>query len=1166
MLSTWGVIFIALGYVGALFAIAAYGDRASRTRRPGVSRPYIYALSLAVYCTSWTFYGSVGLASTSGFDFLPIYLGPILLIGLGWPLVRRIVSLSKSQNITSIADFLSARYGKNQLLGGIAAFIAVIAVIPYISLQLKAVSLSLNALGPLGVDTGGLETGFGDVPMFVAIAMAIFVMLFGTRHADATEHQNGLIMSVAAESVVKLVAFLVVGTFITFVIMGGPGDLLEQASQDPAIISVFSGPWDWPRLTTMTFLAFCAVILLPRQFHLAVVENTSLDDVRKASWMFPLYLVAINIFVVPIAIAGLILFKGQAVDGDTFVLALPVADGQTLLALIAFIGGLSAATAMVIVETIALSIMVCNSIVVPLLLRNSSSLVWQTDMTRRILLIRRAAIALIITLAYSYYLMIGTNAALAQTGLVSFAAVAQFAPAFFLGLFWSGGNARGAMAGLGVGFGMWCYTLLAPLFADAGWLPATLVSQGPWQIEVLRLQNLFGSDLDPLTHGVLWSLSANVAAYLLVSWMTKISPVERMQAHAFVPSNTAVAMPAQGSGSPSVTIQELHATVERYLGNERMQRSFNEYTHTRSEILRPQDFADQDTLRFSERLLASAIGTASARVVMALLLQRNAGHSSGAMRLLDDASDAISYNRDLLQSAIDNVEQGIAVFDNDLTLVCWNKQFRKLLNLPSEFGRVGVPLDDITAQLHERFMRETTQGHETAVQLLRQIVDHNEPFHLRNRTGDSVLELHSNPMPDDGRVVTFADITERFHAAEALERRVEERTAELTALNTQLESARAAAVEINAGKTRFIAAASHDILQPLNAARLFTSSLLDRTKERPESQLVRNVDQSLEAVEEILSALLDMSRLDAGAIKPNVSVFAISELLDQLRTEFSVAAADKQLELKILPSSRLVHSDRRLIRRVLQNLLSNAIKYTGTGKILMGCRVREGNLCIEVHDTGPGIPANKMRLVFEEFERLEAEGSTIQGLGLGLSIVERMARVLEHPLQLKSEPGKGCMFRLDVPIAHGLPLAESTSRSRPLPVQGTLEGFSVLVVDNENAILEGMKTLLQGWGCTVTCAASANETRQLVREAQHWPYDMLLMDYHLGGDNGLEFIGELRKSTGSHFHAALITAERSAKLRTDAESAGVTYLRKPVKPAVLRTVLMMSLPNSQAAE
>ena len=455
---------------------------------------------------------------------------------------------------------------------------------------------------------------------------------------------------------------------------------------------------------------------------------------------------------------------------------------------------------------------------------------------------------------------------------------------------------------------------------------------------------------------------------------------------------------------------------------------------------------------------------------------------------------------------------------------------------------------------------------EASMQLLRLLANQTEAFHLRSRQGNKVLEVRSNAIPDEGRVITFADITVRVHASEALEQRVEERTAELTKLNTQLEKARADAVEINAGKTRFIAAASHDILQPLNAARLFTSSLMERTASLPDGQLVRNVDLSLEAVEEILSALLDMSRLDAGAIKPELSAFSINDILNQLRTEFSVAAEDKQLDLTIMPCSRMVHSDRRLIRRILQNLLSNAIKYTVSGKVLMGARVRNGQLCVEVHDTGPGIPHDKQQLVYREFERLEWEDSPIQGLGLGLSIVERMARVLQHPLTLKSEPGSGCLFRLDLPLAEGRQEAVLSHAPAPVRSSASLAGLSVLVVDNETAIIDGMSALLEGWGCDVKTATSADAVRKLAASQAIWPYDAVLMDYHLGSENGLELIEELREGTGVTFSAALITAERSAAVQAASEAAGVAYLRKPVRPAVLRTVLMMAQTKSEAAE
>ncbi|HSM19008.1 MAG TPA: hybrid sensor histidine kinase/response regulator, partial [Hyphomicrobiales bacterium] len=585
MLTAWTVILVALAYVGVLFAIASYGDRAARRTSRGMPKPLIYALSLAVYCTSWAYFGSVGIAATSGYDFLPIYIGPILMLTVGWPVLRAIVDISKRQNITSIADFISARYGKNQLLGALVAVIAVIGVVPYISLQLKAVSFSLTTLISPGSDGAG-----SDPVLVVAIAMAAFAALFGTRHVDATEHQRGLILAIAVQSVVKLAAFLAVGIFATFWLMGGIGPLLDRVAAAPAIADVFGGGLEGGRWVTMILLAMCAIVLLPRQFHVAVVENTGVSDLKRAAWLFPLYLVAINLFVVPIAMAGLLTF-GNRVDPDTFVLALPAAGDDRALTLLAFLGGLSAATAMVVMESVALSIMVCNNVVLPLLVRASG------DLGRHVLAIRRAAIAGILVLAYSYYGMIGDSAVLAQSGLLSFAAVVQFAPAFFGGLLWRKGTAAGAMAGLLAGFGVWAYTLLMPAFIDAGWLSPGLLEHGLLGLAALRPRMLFHIDFDPLTHGVLWSLLVNTAVYVAVSFLREPSPIERLQASAFVAPEIPASSPALRLWRTGVPLGELQDAVARYLGNERTRRAFDEFAR-RGGPAEPAAEADIRTLRF----------------------------------------------------------------------------------------------------------------------------------------------------------------------------------------------------------------------------------------------------------------------------------------------------------------------------------------------------------------------------------------------------------------------------------------------------------------------------------------------------------------------------------------------------------------------------------------
>ncbi|HEY6833091.1 MAG TPA: sodium:solute symporter, partial [Pseudolabrys sp.] len=449
MLEGWVVIAVALAYVGFLFLIASYGDRPGNVGRDGRTRMLIYPLSLAIYCTSWTFFGSVGSASQTGYEFLTIYIGPALMLGLFSPLLIRIVRLAKAQNTTSIADFIAARYGKGQAVAATVALIAIVGTIPYIALQLKAVSASLETiLAHITAQGDVTRPVLGDIALFVALSMATFAVLFGTRHIDATEHQDGLMLAIAAESIVKLFAFLAVGTFVTFWMFGGPGALFEAAREHAQTAAIFSREPAFDSLLASTVLSFVAIILLPRQFHVAVVENNNENEIRRAAWLFPLYLLLINLFVVPIALAGLLSFEPGKVDSDMFVLALPLHAGSSVMTIAAFVGGLSAATAMVIVESVALSIMVSNDIVMPLLLqRRGAVLSGSGNVGSRLLTVRRIAIFAILLLAYMYYRSAG-EAQLASIGLLSFAAVAQLAPAFFGGLFWRRATAGGAIAGM----------------------------------------------------------------------------------------------------------------------------------------------------------------------------------------------------------------------------------------------------------------------------------------------------------------------------------------------------------------------------------------------------------------------------------------------------------------------------------------------------------------------------------------------------------------------------------------------------------------------------------------------------------------------------------------------------------------------------------------------
>jgi len=968
-------------------------------------------------------------------------------------------------------------------------------------------------------------------------------------------------LAIAAESIVKLVAFLAVGVFVTFWMFEGPVELFSKAMQQPHTAAVLSAEPQLANLTAMTLLSFVAILLLPRQFHVTVVENNSESEIRRAAWLFPLYLVLINLFVLPIAMAGLMTFPAGRVDSDMFVLALPLQAGSDVFTLLAFIGGLSAATAMVIVETVALAIMVSNDIVMPWVLKRRQALVTSGgDVGQLLLKVRRTAIFVILLLAYVYYRSAG-DAQLAAIGLLAFAAVAQLAPAFFGGLFWRRGTAVGAIAGMTVGTLAWAYTLLLPSVADIGIIGRHVVTEGPFGLALLRPQALFGLELQPLVHGVLLSLSFNVIAYVGCSLLRTPTPIERMQADVFVPARSAPITPSfRLWRAASVTVGELTQTVARYLGEERTRTSFESFAASRRINLDPKADADFELLRYAEHLLASAIGAASSRLVLSLVLRQRTVSTKAALKLLDDASAAIHYNREILQTALDHVRQGIAVYDKDQRLICWNRQFGEILDLPPELTRVGTTLEEIVR-------RSAQQGAlgpgsiETLVQdRLASYVSDSGPYLKRFADRGMVVEVRTNRMPDGGIVTTVTDITPSVKAAEALERanatlemRVRERTMELTRLNAELARAKADAEEANVSKTRFLAAASHDILQPLNAARLYVTSLIERQGSGEEARLIENIDASLEAVEEIFGALLDISRLDTGAMRPELVGFRIDDLFRQLDVEFAPLAREKGLQLVFVRCSLSVQSDRRLLRRLLQNLVSNAIKYTPKGRVLIGCRRRHGHLRIDVYDTGLGIPQSKTKAVFREFQRLDEGAKVARGLGLGLSIVERIARVLNHRVDLVSTPGRGSRFSVTVPRASAAPPLEAPRDSIAVD-RSQLLGKVVLCIDNEPKVLDGMEAMLGGWGCHVIKAPDL-ATAIRAAEAVARPLNGLLIDYHLDHGNGLDAIVELRRRFGADLPAILITADRSPHVRDAARGHDVTVLNKPIKPAALRALM-----------
>ncbi|RME79082.1 MAG: histidine kinase [Chloroflexi bacterium] len=683
---TWFILLVALGYIGVLFAIAYYGDKRADANRSIISNPYTYALSITVYCTAWTFYGSVGRAARTGIGFLPIYIGPTLMAALWWFVLRKILRISKVNRITSIADFIASRYGKSTLLGGLVTMIAVVGIVPYISLQLKGISTSFTVLRhyPQIVMPNYVQNVpfLGDTAFYVALLLAIFAILFGTRHLDVTEHHEGLVAAIAFESVVKLLAFLAVGVYVTYGLYGGLGDLFARTQNSPDMARLFVmqdsyGDWAW-----LVLLSMLAILFLPRQFQMSVVENVSERHLNKAIWLFPLYLLIINLFVLPIAFGGLLHFPNSTVDPDTFVLTVPMAERQFALATLVFIGGLSAATSMVIVATVALSTMVSNDLLMPILLQwEFMGIAKRGDIGDVLLFIRRMAIIAILLFSYIYFRLIGESQALVSIGLTSFAAVAQFAPAILGGMYWKNGTRVGALVGLTGGFIVWGYTLPIPSLVESGWLPSSFITDGPLGLTLLRPYALLGLEgLNPITHAMLWSMLVNVSGYVIGSLLSSPSVLEHSQATLFVDvfKHSPTVEQAARFWRGSASIENLRTLLSRFLGPARTDAIMADYARQRGLDWNRSLNADAEWVNFAEKQLAGTIGAASARIMIASVVKEEPLSIEEVMSILDETSQLLAYSMELEQKSRQLEEATIE-------LRAANERLQELDHLKDEF-------------------------------------------------------------------------------------------------------------------------------------------------------------------------------------------------------------------------------------------------------------------------------------------------------------------------------------------------------------------------------------------------------------------------------------------------------------------------------------------------
>lgn len=1094
---------VALVYALLLFAFASWAEATGNVRLKGQLRPPAYALALAVYCTSWTYYGAVGSAVADGWSYLPIYLGPILLFLFGHRFLRRLIDAVKADGASTISEFIGGRFGNSRGVAALVTILALLGSIPYLALQLRS----------LGT-TYALVSGAAVSPLTIALAaagLALFAMIYGTRRYEAASRNDSVLFAVGFESLMKLSGLIVAGMAALMMLSEAPAPELDEgmgrlsANFAPSLIGV--------DFFIITALSMAAIICLPRQFYVTVIEAQSASDLERARWPFIGYMMLTLLVVLPISAAGLTLLP-DTVRSDLYVLQLPLSQGSRFIALLVFLGGFSAATAMVLVETIALSTMVSNDLVAPLLLR-SRKLRGEGEMGRALLSIRRALIALIMAGAAGWALGIRENERLAAIGLVAFAAMAQFAPVLVMAVIGGSRDAQAAKAGLGVGLMLWLYTLALPQLADEALLAE--LAGTPWN--PTRLLGI--GDLSLVGHGALWSLGGNITAFLLMR-MRRVPPAA-LPKFLYRPNSSAGTV---------LSVADLKRLVSRFVGPEVVDDAFRERDEAK-----PIDRTDR---RQAERMIASVVGMPSARAFISSALHGSNLTHREVERILDDTGQSLRFSKGLLAATLENIDPGVSVVDRDLNLVAWNRRYLELFDYPASMVRVGAPIADLiryNAVRGECGPGEVESHVERRLSHMRR--GHQHSF-KRVRPDGRVLKTVGGPMPSGGYVMCYTDVTAEEEALRALdnarselEERVEERTGALRAANDALAQA-------DAEKTRFLAAASHDLLQPLHAARLF-SAALGRDLPDAKQEVLTRLDRSIQSAESLLRALLDISKLDAGGVRPDIRPIRLRPLLVDLVETMMPLAREKGLELRVGPGDAVVESDPGLLRSIMQNFLSNAIRYTTRGGIIVGVRHRSRSARIDVIDTGPGIPEHKRTIIFREFERLEnaSEG----GIGLGLAIVERTARLLGARVSLNATEGRGSRFSIALPVSSLEP--EDAPSGRPGRRAGG-QVIKALVVDDDAANRAALGGYLRSQGHAVTSAESPDEA--LSGDSS---FDVAFVDFNLNGRmDGIALIRALRKKSPAARYA-LVTAAREQDYVSRARAAGVKVLRKPLAPADL---------------
>ncbi len=1046
-------------YLALLFGIAFFADKQRERGRSWIANPYIYSLSLAVYCTAWTFYGSVGRAAETGLGFLPVYLGPTLIALTWWSLLRKIIRIAKENNLTTIADFLSSRYGNSTALGMLVTVAIVVGIMPYTALQLKAVSSTFEiletAFWPADLPPPQLAGLSVDTAFLIAAFMSVFGIMFGARHLAPSERHEGMVAAVAFESVVKLLAFVSVGVFVTFGVYGGFGEIFSRAAAVPQYRDLFvlnnPSSTSFASWMSVTALSAMAVMFLPRQFHVAVVENVAEDHVRKAMWLFPLYLLAINLFVLPIAFAGVLTFGRQPLQSDFFVLTLPIYYGQPGLALFAFIGGLSAATAMLVVESVAVSTVVLNNLVVPLVVKLGVG----RDVSRWLLNGRRVGIVAVIMLGYLCFRLVGESNTLVNLGLVSFVAAFQFAPAIIGGLYLHRVSRRGAMIGLSLGFAVWTYTLVVPALAQAKVLPPELVDQGLFGLRMLRPSALFGLEgIDTWSHALFWSLLLNLGGLLVGSLYLPPEGDELVQARKFVDCFSGERGEAAPPALAGNLAGELEALMAPFIGAPKAAWLIQDFLAQRgigsgAEVPWTQH---ADLIAFVERELAGSLGPASARVLVDSCVKQREPELEKIIDAFGEVSLSLEQSREDLGRRVRELSilyEASTRLSSSLAQPQIVQAVQQLLTEEFNLDGVEVLIAKPDGRLEGEFaassaavrgLREgrvvTSQDSDARAGQVR------EPFRsyvvVPIFSGEStlgvifaysahnlvyfspeLLQLVQVVANQVGGAIKNAQLYEELRQLSLdLDRKVHERTTELERANDRLK-------EIDRLKSEFLSVVAHEFRTPLTSIRSFSEILLtyeglDVAQERGFAKII---NEESERLTRLIEQLLDLSRIESGQLELAREPHHIRTIVD---TAFQIAEplAERcgvQLRLEVPDELPQLSVDRDRVLQVVTNLLSNAIRVSPQKESVRVTACQEdGMVVVSVADRGPGVPREHRDVIFEKFGRLEGPGlGDGTGTGLGLFVSRQ---IIEHHggrIWVADAPEGGADFRFSLPVWSG---------------------------------------------------------------------------------------------------------------------------------------------------